>query len=150
MNIFKINHTHTGYLKKQLDIIGEEILLLLDQVMMTVKGFCVAISIFLFQVWTQSIIMFVICIIFIMIIVFYNIMITKYNVKIQDNYNDTNAKYNATAVDFLQNIKIVKNFGALNYASNAINIMFDFVKKPLKKVNIFIFYDQTEFMVWSI
>ena len=76
--------------------------------MMTVNGFCVAITIFLIQVWTQSHIMFLVCLIFTVIIIFYNIIFTKSNVKIHEEYNDTNAKYNATAVDFLQNVKIVK------------------------------------------
>ena len=105
--------------------------------MMTVNGFCVAITIFLIQVWTQSYIMFIVCLIFTIIIVAYNVIITKSNVKIQEEYNDTNAKYNATAVDFLQNVKIVKNFDALNYAIGTINRKFDVVKKPLKKTYIF-------------
>lgn len=137
MNISKINNTHTGFLKKQLDIISEETISLLDQIMMTVNGFCVAITIFLIQVWTQSHIMFLVCLIFTVIIIIYNIIITKSNVKIHEEYNDTNAKYNATAVDFLQNVKIVKNFDALNYATKTMNQKFEVVKKPLKKTNIF-------------
>lgn len=137
MNVSRINNTHTGYLKKQLDIISEETVALLDEIMMTVNGFCVAITIFLIQVWTQSYIMFIVCLIFTIIIVVYNVIITKSNVKIQEEYNDTNAKYNATAVDFLQNVKIVKNFDALNYATATMNKKFDVVKKPLKKSYIF-------------
>ncbi|CDA80830.1 aBC-type multidrug transport system ATPase and permease components [Clostridium sp. CAG:594] len=137
MNVSRINNTHTGYLKKQLDIISEETVALLDEIMMTVNGFCVAITIFLIQVWTQSYIMFIVCLIFTIIIVVYNVIITKSNVKIQEEYNDTNAKYNATAVDFLQNVKIVKNFDALNYATATMNKKFDVVKNPLKKSHIF-------------
>lgn len=137
MNISKINNTHTGYLKKQLDIITEETGRLLDEIMMTINGFCVAITIFLVQVWNQSKVMFLVCLVFILIIVIYNIFITKANVKIQDEYNDTNAKYNATAVDFLQNVKIVKNFDALDYSVKTMNKKFDKVKVPLKKTNIF-------------
>ncbi len=137
MNISKINNTHTGYLKKQLDIISEETVLLLDEMMMTVNGFCIAITIFLIQVWTQSYVMFFVCLLFTIIIVIYNIVITKSNVKIQEEYNEKNAKYNATSVDFLQNIKIVKNFDALNYATNTMNKKFSVVKKPLKKVYVF-------------
>ncbi len=137
MNISRINDTHTGYLKKQLDIIGEETISLLNEIMMTINGFCVAITIFLIQVWTQSYIMFIVCLIFTIIIVIYNVIITKSNVKIQEEYNDKNAKYNATSVDFLQNVKIVKNFEALNYATNIMNNKFEIVKKPMKKSNVF-------------
>lgn len=133
MNVTKINNIHTGYLKKQLDIISEETVSLLDEIMMTVNGFCVAITIFLIQVWTQSYVMFFVCLIFIIIIVIYNVIITKSNVKIQEEYNDSNAKYNATSVDFLQNVKIVKNFDALNYAVNTMNKKFNIVINPLKK-----------------
>lgn len=118
MNISKINNTHTGYLKKQLDIISEETVSLLEEIMMTVNGFCVAITIFLIQVWNQSYIMFIVCLIFTIIIIIYNIIITKSNIKIQEEYNDKNAKYNATSVDFLQNVKAVKSFDALNFATN--------------------------------
>ncbi|MDD3187349.1 MAG: ABC transporter ATP-binding protein [Bacilli bacterium] len=137
MSISKLDNAHTGYLKRQLDIIGDESTKLLDEMMMTINGFCVAITIFLFQVWTQSIFMFIICIIFVVVIVIYNVLITKKNIKVQDEYNDNMAKYNATSVDFLQNIKIAKNFNALNYAVKTIDNKFSNVKKPLKKINIF-------------
>lgn len=137
MNISKINNTHTGYLKKQLDIITEETGQLLDEIMMTINGFFVAITIFLIQVWTQNIVMFFICLVFIFVIVLYNIVITKKNVEIQDEYNEKNAKYNSTSVDFLQNIKIVKNFDALDYSTSIINKKFNNVKPSLKKINVF-------------
>ena len=137
MNVSRINSIHTGYLKKQLDIISEETVALLTEILMTVNGFCVAITIFLIQVWTQSYIMFVVCLIFTIIIIIYNVIFTKSNVKVQEKYNDTNAKYNATAVDFLQNIKTVKNFDGLNYATETMNKKFDVVKNPLKKTYIF-------------
>lgn len=137
MNISRINNTHTGYLKKQLDIIGDETVALLDEMMMTINGFGVAITIFLIHVWRQNHIMFIICLLFIIIIVIYNIIITKFNVKVQEKYNNTYAKYNATSVDFLQNIKIIKNFDALDYATKTINNKFEIVKKPLKKGHIF-------------
>ena len=137
MNVAKINSVHTGYLKKQLDIVCEETTLLLDQILMTINGFGVAITIFLIQVWEQSVVMFFVCVIFIVLIVLYNIILTKNNVKIQEEYNDLNAKYNASAVDFLQNIKIVKSFDALNYACKTMNKRFEFVKKPLKKTHVF-------------
>ncbi len=137
MNISRINNTHTGYLKKQLDIISEETIALLDEMMMTINGFCIAITIFLIQVYTQSHLMFVVCLFFTIIIVVYNVVITKSNVKIQEEYNDKNAKYNATSVDFLQNVKIVKNFDALNYATNTMDKKFKVVRKSLKKSSIF-------------
>lgn len=137
MNMARINNSHTGYLKKQIDTVCDESILLLDEMMMTVNGFCIAITIFLIQVWTQSIPLFFFCILFIVVIVIYNLVLTRYNVKVQEEYQDKNAKYNATLVDFLQNIKIVKNFDALDYADTTIHHKFDKVRRPLKKINIF-------------
>ena len=88
MNVSKINNSHTGFLKKQIDICCDETNLLLDELMMTINGFVVAITIFLIQVFNQSFFIFVICIIFIILIVIYNVIITKSNVIIQDDYND--------------------------------------------------------------
>ncbi|MBR1376777.1 MAG: ABC transporter ATP-binding protein [Bacilli bacterium] len=137
MNISKINSIHTGYLKKQLDIICDETTNLLDGLMMTVNGFGIAITIFLIQVYKQSSSMFIICLISTIFIVIYNVIITKTNVKIQEEYNDKNAKYNATAVDFLQNVKIVKNFEAKEYATDTMENKFKIVKKPMIKTHIF-------------
>ncbi len=137
MNITKLNEIHTGYLKKQLDTVLEESNLLLDEMMMTINGFLVAISIFLFQVWTQSRVLFVVCLIFIILTVIYNVIISKKNILIQEEYNDVNASYNATFVDFLQNVKIVKRFDAMDYSIHTSNKKFDKVKRPIKRLNLF-------------
>lgn len=137
MNIAQINNSHTGYLKKQIDTVCEESVLLLDEMMMTINGFLVAITIFLIQVWRQNITIFLFCIGFIIMIVIYNVIITKRNIEVQEEYQGKSSKYNATFVDFLQNIKIVKNFDALEYATHIMNKKFEKVKKPLRKINIF-------------
>lgn len=137
MNISKINNIHTGYLKKQLDIIIDESGELLDGIMLTLNGFIIGISLFLFQVFSQSKLMFLISIIFIIIIISYNVIITKKNIIFQSTYNEKTSKYNSTLVDFFQNVKIVKNFDSLKYSIDTINKKFDNCKKPLKKVNLF-------------
>lgn len=137
MNIASINEIHTGYLKKQIDIVSVETGAFLEEMMTSLNGFLVACSIFLIQVWFQSPIMFLICLLLISIIVIYNILITNKNVWIQEKYNSTYAKYNATTVDFLQNIKIVKNFKAVQYAINKITEKFNDVKQYLQKSYIF-------------
>ncbi len=137
MNMAKIHDSHTGYLKRQIDTVCDETTRLLEEVMSSVNGFMIAISIFLVQVFRQSLFMFCLCLIFIFLIILYNLLITKANIKVQEDYNDKHSKYNATLVDFLQNIKIVKNFDALDYADHKINQKFEKVKKPIKKINIF-------------
>lgn len=77
--------------------------------------------------------MLIICIVVLKVIEIGCNMLWNTKVAIQEEYNDKNAKYNATAVDFLQNIQIVKNFDALNYATNTIERRFDAVRKPMKQ-----------------
>ena len=138
VGVSTINNTHTGYLKKQLDIVTDETVLLLNEILMSVNGFIIAITIFLIQVYKQNVVVFFICLIFIILIVIYNVFISKANVKYQKEYNDKDSKYNATAVDFLQNIKVVKNFDAANYAVDTIDKRFNDVKNPLKKTRKFV------------
>lgn len=47
MNMAKIHDSHTGYLKRQIDIVCDETTGLLEEVMSSVNGFMIAISIFL-------------------------------------------------------------------------------------------------------
>ena len=133
LNISKLNNTHTGFLKKQIDVICDENSLLLDELMMTINGFGVAITIFLIQVARQNFTIFLICIIFIILIVIYNIVITKSNVIIQEDYNNKYANYNATNVDFIENVKVVKNYDTLKFAIFKMNSKFDYIKRPLRK-----------------
>ena len=137
LNISKLNNTHTGFLKKQIDVICDENSLLLDELMMTINGFGVAITIFLIQVARQNFTIFLICIIFIILIVIYNIVITKSNVIIQEDYNNKYANYNATNVDFIENVKVVKNYDALKFAIFKMNSKFDYIKRPLRKICIY-------------
>lgn len=137
MDTARLNSIHSGYLKKQVDTVCEQTRFLLDEIMMDVNGFCIAITIFLVGVFTQNKVLFFLCLLFIVGIVLYNIYLTKRNVKISEKYYKTNAKYNATFIDFLQNIKIVKNFEAKDYAVNTIEDKFSSVKNPYKRTNIF-------------
>ena len=137
MSLSKLNNNHTGFLKKQIDVVSDETQILLDNLMMTINGFVIAITIFLIQVFNQSFFIFIICIIFIILIVIYNVVITKSNVIIQNDYNDKYAKYNAISVDFIENIKVVKNYDALNYVLNKINSSFNLIKKPLKRICVY-------------
>lgn len=137
MEISNTDTIHTGFIKKQIDDITDESVQFFDEIMMTVNGFVVAISIFLIQVWFQSIIMFVICTIFIGLIVLYNFVITKKNILIQEDYNTKNASYNSVYVDFLNNIKTIKFFNVSKYANEKFTNSKKILKKPLKKANFF-------------
>ena len=137
LKISKLNNSHTGFLKSQIDTISNETYNLLNELMLTINGVIVAITIFLIQVFNQSKLVFIICIIFIIFIIIYNVIISKYNVKLQENYNDIYSKYTATNVDFIENVKVVKNYDALTFATNKINEKFSYIKKPMRKNTIY-------------
>lgn len=69
LKISKLNNSHTGFLKSQIDTISNETYNLLNELMLTINGVIVAITIFLIQVFNQSKLVFIICIIFIIFII---------------------------------------------------------------------------------
>jgi len=137
MSISKINNTHTGYLKKQLDTIVNETGELLDGIMLNLNGFIIGITIFLVETFKQDFFIFLICFAFIILIIIYNIILSNENTNVQRIYNRKISKYNSSLVDFLQNIKILKYNSAPEYATATINHEFELCKKPLHKVNLF-------------
>ncbi len=150
MNKAKINHIHTGYLKKEIDTITTESYNLLYELIRTVPGFFIATGIFLIQVGRQSLFLMVLCFFVVIFIVIYNVKLIKIHTEKREIYNDFNAKYNATSVDVLQNISLVKNFEAIDFSTSIINQKFDDVRPPLKKsmISQSLIVDGTNFLVY--
>ena len=150
MNKAKINHIHTGYLKKEIDTITTESYNLLYELIRTIPGFFIATVIFLIQVGRQSLFLMFLCFLLVIFIVIYNVKLIKIHTKRRKIYNDYNAKYNATSVDILQNISLFKNFEALDFSTDIINQKFNDVRSPLKKsmVSQSLIVDGTNFLVY--
>lgn len=130
----KIEEHHNGFIKKQIDVVVSESERLLRYLMSTVNGFTIAISIFLYQVYRQDLTVFICVIGLILFIIFINFKISKITVKVQKSYNDRNAKYNATYVDFLQNIKTVKRLRANFFSKQKIDSEFQDTVRPYKRM----------------
>ena len=137
MKPYKLNKTHNGFLKKQIDIISEEAKEFMESILETVNGFGISITIFLIQVMNQDTNMFLICLVMILGMVIYNIWLGKKSVLVQEKYNNAYSKYNSRYVDFLQNIKTVKRLNAGKYANSKNEATFKEVIPKLKKTNIF-------------
>lgn len=137
MNHFKLNKVHNGYLKKQIDIIADEAEEFMEYIFETVNGFGISVIIFLIQVIEQDIKMFFFCLVMLTAIVLYNVWIGKRHVVVQEEYNEEYSRYNATYVDFLQNIKTVKRLHATKYASTKNQETFQKVIPKLDKTNFF-------------
>lgn len=134
MKMEDIDETHNGFIKNQIDIVAEESASFLRYLMSTVNGFIIAISIFLIQVFNQDKKIFIIVLILIVIIVILNMFIGKIAVKVQKNYNEKHSNYNASYVDFLQNLKTTKKLRAFEFASAKVNNKFDETVKPFVKM----------------
>lgn len=117
MRHFKLNKVHNGFLKKQVDIISEEAQEFMEYVFETVNGFLISIIIFLVQVMNQDRNLFLTCLSMTICMVLYNIWLGKKYVVVQEKYNHSYSKYNATYVDFLQNVKTVKRLNASKFAN---------------------------------
>lgn len=130
MRMENIDNTHNGFIKNQIDIVANESANFLRFLMSTVNGFTIALTIFLYQVFNQDKVIFLIIVGLILFIIVINISIGKLAVKIQRKYNELNSEYNASYVDFLQNIKTTKRLRAIDFASDKIDKKFDVTVKP--------------------
>ena len=137
MKPYKLNKTHNGFLKKQIDIISDEAKNFLERILETVNGFGISIVIFFIQVINQDIKMFFVCLAMVVGMVLYNMWVGKRFVSVQEQYNKTYSKYNSTYVDFLQNIKTVKRLNATRYANSKNEEAFGKVKPKLDKANFY-------------
>lgn len=137
MKPFQLNKVHNGFLKKQIDIIAEESEEFLEQSLDTFTGVCISIVMFLTQVFYQDMTMFKICLGIIVGMILYNVWLGKKIVGLQEEYNDAYSKYNATFVDFLQNVKTVKKLGASRFANQKNETLFEKVLPKLDRANLF-------------
>lgn len=137
MKPYELNKIHSGFLKKQIDIIGVEAEEFMEAIFESVNGFAISITIFLMQVINQDINMFWICLLLIVCMVIYNVFVGKKFVDAQEEYNDTYSRYNSTYVDFLQNIKTVKRLNATKYANYKNEEKFKMVLPKIDKINFF-------------
>ena len=108
MPIHKLNESHSGYLKKQIDIVTAESDNFINLAMDVIVGTTISMSIFLVTIFIQSRTIFAICVVIIIITVLISLYFSKKTVPLQRQYNETNSNYASVYVDLLQNIKTVK------------------------------------------
>ncbi len=135
----KLNNIHTGYLKKQIDLVSSNSIGYLRCIMDNVLGCLVSGGIFLVTTYVQDKTLFLIIFILLIIIILYNLKLSKLVKKKQKIYNNDNSYYNSTLTDILQNIKTIKKLDADEYSFNKINASFNPLKKSfhnLKSTNI--------------
>ena len=135
----KLNELHTGYLKKQIDLVSTNSVTFLGSIMDNVLGCLVSGIIFLITTYLQDKMVFIIIFILLLIIVFYNLKLSKYVKKKQKVFNTDYSNYNSSLTDILQNIKTIKKLDADDYSVIKIDESFEPVRKSfheMKKASI--------------
>lgn len=132
----KLNEIHTGYLKKQLDMVITNSNMFLRSIMDNVIGCIVSGTIFLITTFIQSKKLFIFVFIMLVIIIIYNLKISKIHKKRQKNYNNDYSNYNARVTDILQNIKTIKKLDADYYAESKIDESFEPARISFYKLKI--------------
>lgn len=125
----KLNTLHTGYLKKQIDLISTSSVNFLTTIMDNVLGCVVSGIIFLTTTYIQDKKVFLIVLVLLIIIVIYNMKLSKIVKQKQKIYNKDYSNYNSSLTDILQNIKTIKKLDADDYSIIKIDKDFEPVKK---------------------
>lgn len=146
----KLNKLHNGFLKKQIDIVATESEEYIESIFETVNGFLISAAIFLYEVYTQDVKMFFVCLAFFLLMLTYNYFLGKKVVEVQEDYNESTSNYNATYVDFLQNSKTVKRLGAGKFANKKNHESFEKVIPNMNRKNILLSfrYNGVEFFIY--
>lgn len=125
----KLNNIHTGYLKKQIDLVSSNSVTYLRCIMDNILGCLVSGGTFLITTYIQDKKVFLIIFFLLIIIVLYNFRISSYVKKRQKIYNHDYSNYNSSLTDVLQNIKTIKKLDADHYSIHKIDESFAPVKK---------------------
>ena len=125
----RLNNIHTGYLKKQVDLVTSNAVNYLRCIMDNVLGCLVSGGIFLATTYIQDKKVFLIILILLIVIVIYNVRLSRYVKKKQKVYNTDYSNYNSCLTDILQNIKTIKKLDADLYSITKIDESFIPVKK---------------------
>lgn len=125
----KLNNIHTGYLKKQIDLVSSNSIGYLSRIMDNVLGCLVSGGIFLITTYIQDKKVFFIILVLLIVIIIYNLKLSKFVKKRQSVYNSDYSNYNSSLTDVLQNIKTIKKLDADKYAIGKIEESFIPVKR---------------------
>lgn len=134
--VSKLNEVHSGFLKKQVDVITTDAREFLRCIFDNINGIIISSTIFLITVYTQDKNIFMICLLMIIFIIIFNIFVSKKIKKTRESYNDENAKYNSLHSDLLQNIKTLKRLGSDNYATKKMENSYQDVDSKYRKLTI--------------
>lgn len=136
MPLHKLNTIHSGYLKKQIDIIGNESRNFLGCIMDNINGSLIAGIIFLVSVYLQNKMIFMLCLFMLGFIVLFNLYMSKKTLPRQKAYNDTYSKYTSVLTDLLQNMKTIKKLDADDYSKDKIHSEYVDVNHKLHYLNL--------------
>lgn len=120
MTMEQISNTHTGYIHKLISTVGKNFAEMFWQFEISLIPLIIGGTSILIMVCKESLIMGIICIIISALAVYSKYKMIKNKHIYQKEANDAESKYNATFVDFIQNIMAVRKLNILSFCNNKI------------------------------
>ena len=133
MTAKQISNTHTGYIHKLITKVSGYFMDLIYQFQISVIPLIIGGTAILIMVCKQSMITGAICIIISALAVIAKYKMLKKNREYQKRVNEVESKYNATLIDFIQNIIAVRKLNISEFCNKKIN---EFSNKYLKETKI--------------
>ena len=121
MTMEQISNTHTGYIHKLITNLSFYFFEMTWQFESSVIPLIIGGISILMMVCKQSIITGIICIIISVLAVFLKYKMIKNKQIYQKKTNEADSKYNATFIDFIQNIIAVRKLNVIEFCNNKIN-----------------------------
>lgn len=121
MTMEQISHTHTGYIHKLITNLSFYFFEMIWQFETSVIPLIIGGTAILIKVCEQSLITGIICIIISALAVFFKYKMIKDKQIYQKKTNEAESKYNATFIDFIQNIIAVRKLNIGDFCNKKIN-----------------------------
>ena len=120
MTMEQISNIHTGYIHKLISTVGKNFAEMFWQFEISLIPLIIGGTSILIMVCKESLTMGIICIIISALAVYSKYKMIKNKHIYQKDANDAESKYNATFVDFIQNIMAVRKLNILNFCNDKI------------------------------
>lgn len=120
MTMEKIAHTHTGYIHKLISKVSKDFFEMIWQIEISVIPLIIGGTSILIMLCRQSIITGIICIIISALAVATKLKMIKDKQIYQNKANELESKYNATIIDFIQNIITVRKLNIVKFCEDKI------------------------------
>lgn len=121
MTMEKIANTHTGYIHTLILEVSETFMAFMWYAVITIVPLSIGMISILYMVCKQSVLTGIICLVIGALAVFLKYIMINKNKKYDKNVRKNRSRYNATFVDFVQNIVAVRKLNIRKFCNDKIN-----------------------------